>query len=166
MDLEPKESAKGKFIASVRHSGPQSAEDAEVGASMKHLDEVIEAENPSPRMRSAITRVIKAWAMMWKQEVEAKEEAILSIPEVMVQFESLQAAARGRQKAEKNPAARAKAEAMKAIKAEWERRKRDGTKFRAVAFAKEMAKEYGYKVTIEHLKNCQTQWTKQYHPAG
>lgn len=66
----------------------------------------------------------------------------------------------------KNPTAIAKAEAMAAIKEEWLKRKRMGAKFTATAFAKDMATKHENIVTPEYLKNQQTKWSKEYHPAS
>lgn len=66
----------------------------------------------------------------------------------------------------KNPVAIAQAAAMKAIQAEWIKRKRAGKKFTATAFAKEMATKHKNIVTPEYLKNRQTEWNKEYQPAS
>ncbi len=55
---------------------------------------------------------------------------------------------------------------MISIQNEWTRRKDAGQKFKAVEFAREMAKEHKDVVTVEAIKNAQTRWNKQYHPAS
>lgn len=66
----------------------------------------------------------------------------------------------------KNPKARAQAIAMVAIKEEWTKRKQAGEKFKATEFAKEMATKHRNIVTPEYLKNQQTKWNREYHPAS
>lgn len=56
--------------------------------------------------------------------------------------------------------------AMDAIKSEWKRRKDAGQKFKAIEFAREMAKAHSDVVTVEAIKNAQTRWNKEYHPAS
>jgi len=55
---------------------------------------------------------------------------------------------------------------MKSIQEEWKRRKDAGLKFTATAFAKEMARHHKDVVTVERIKNAQTKWNKEYHPAS
>jgi hypothetical protein len=56
---------------------------------------------------------------------------------------------------------------MAAIRAEWTLRKQRGERFKAVAFAIEMHSKPAFRVvTLEAIKNAQTRWNKEYHPAG
>jgi hypothetical protein len=60
-----------------------------------------------------------------------------------------------------------KAAVMAAIRAEWTLRKQRGERFKAVAFAIEMHSKPAFRVvTLEAIKNAQTRWNKEYHPAG
>ena len=60
-----------------------------------------------------------------------------------------------------------KAAAMAAIRAEWKKRKDAGLKFKAVEFAREMHRRPEFRiVTLEAIKNAQTRWGREYHPAS
>lgn len=59
-----------------------------------------------------------------------------------------------------------KGQVMESIKIEWKKRKDAGQRINATRFAKDMAREHRDAVTIEAIKNAQTRWNKEYHPAG
>lgn len=53
-----------------------------------------------------------------------------------------------------------KAKAMEQIREEWLRRMNAGKRFKAVEFAREMARKHHDIVTVETIKNAQTRWLK------
>jgi hypothetical protein len=56
--------------------------------------------------------------------------------------------------------------AMAEIHDEWKSRKAVGARFKAIDFAREMHKRHRGAVTLEAIKNAQTRWNKEYHPAS
>lgn len=54
---------------------------------------------------------------------------------------------------------------MNKIRDKWIERKGSGMRFSATAFAHEMHKKFRGVVTVEAIKNAQTRWTREYHPA-
>ena len=139
--------------------------DKELVAAWESLHSLILTQRPSREMVIAIKEAAAATnaVILWyDQELR---NLFMKFPEVMEKIRSMQASDSGKQKGKRDPVTRAKSKAMEAIRSEWKRRKDAGQRFTAVSFAREMARK-NQAVTLEAIKNAQTRWNKEYHPAS